>query len=150
MKLAFIACLCLLCVAACDDHDDVCEGACECSGLDCACPDSGDCYIDCISDCALSCTGSGNCDFECGPGCDVACQGSGDCIVDVGDDGTVSCPGSGGCDVLCEGDCSVSCPGQGVCVARCAPGFACDLTDCSGNTMSCPDDIIVCGGGCPG
>jgi hypothetical protein len=133
----------------CGGHDDVCEGACECSGLECTCPDEGDCYVDCISDCALDCAGSGNCEFECGAACDVACTGSGECLVTVGDDSTVSCPGSGGCDVVCLGDCDVSCPGQGTCIVDCEPGFVCNLTDCSGSAESCPDDVQVCGGGCP-
>lgn len=148
--LHILVCCTLAAVAlpACG-HDDVCEGACECSGLDCACPSSGDCYVDCISDCNLDCSGSGDCEFECGPGCDVACTGSGECLVSVGDESTISCPGSGGCDVFCDGDCSVSCPGSGVCYLECVPGAICELTNCSDTVMSCPDDISVCGGGCP-
>jgi hypothetical protein len=125
------------------------QGEVECSGADCVCPGTGDCLVDCISDCNLQCAGSGRCDFECGAGCDVACTGSGPCIVTVGDDSNVSCPGSGGCDVACNGDCNVACPGSGDCIVRCAPGAVCNISMCSGSVTSCPDGISVCGGPCP-
>jgi hypothetical protein len=126
-----------------------CEGACECSGSDCVCPESGDCFIDCVDDCDLQCAGSGDCDFVCDDFCTATCSSSGECIVSMGDDSTASCTGSGDCDIHCNGDCAVACPGSGVCTVWCEPGFDCTLDPCSSNLQTCPDDVLVCGGSCP-
>jgi hypothetical protein len=128
--------------------DDECAGACECSGLACVCPSSGDCFVRCIADCDLQCAGSGSCDFECGADCAVGCTGSGACVVTVGDASSVSCPGSGGCDVVCVGDCAVDCPGSGECIVECAIGAECLLERCEA-AQSCPDGVQVCNGPCP-
>jgi hypothetical protein len=148
-KLAVLALVVagLLFMAGCGK--DTCEGACECIGNECVCPAAGDCLIDCTADCDLQCAGSGDCDFLCGPGCLASCTGSGLCVVSIGDDSTVRCTGSGGCDVDCDGDCLVTCPGSGTCIARCEPGYECDIDSCSGGVLSCPDDVLVCNGPCP-
>ena len=140
----------LVAFTGCDDDDD-CEGACECIGDDCVCPASEDCYVDCVGDCDLQCAGSGACEFYCVDGCFAACTGSGPCFVAVGDDSVVECTGSGGCEVECNGDCNVDCPGSGDCLVHCDPdpAFACDFDSCSGSVTECPDDILVCNGGCP-
>jgi hypothetical protein len=147
LSMVSVCMVALALVAGCGG--DECEGACECTGSSCACPDSGDCLVDCVGDCDLQCSGSGNCDFACGAGCVASCTGSGDCLVAVGDDSSVSCPGQGGCDVRCAGDCSVSCPGSGVCTVDCEPGSVCEISGCNSAPASCPDDIQVCGGPCP-
>jgi hypothetical protein len=126
-----------------------CEGACECVGSECACPDSGDCYIDCVDECDLTCSGSGNCEFYCDDLCLVDCTGSGECLVSTGDDSDITCTGSGGCDVDCDGDCNITCPGQGVCTVHCEPEFECNIDSCPGSVTECPDGVQVCNGNCP-
>ena len=129
-------------------EDQSAQGDVVCNGNECQCPGTGDCEVDCRSDCDLSCTGSGNCDFTCGDGCEASCPGSGACLLDVGDESSVSCTGSGGCDVTCRGDCTVECPGSGECVVRCDDGFNCEITRCE-DVVSCPDGVQVCNGACP-
>jgi hypothetical protein len=137
-----------LIVGACGEDDESARGDVVCNGLECQCPGTGDCQVDCRSDCDLSCTGSGDCDFACGAACAASCPGSGLCVIDVGADSSVDCPGSGGCDVTCHGDCSVDCPGSGTCTVRCDATFDCNITRCE-DAISCPEGVRVCNGECP-
>jgi hypothetical protein len=139
---------------ACARDDAQCEGACECHGNDCVCPDEGDCALDCTGDCNLHCSGSGSCDFDCDENCNVRCTGNGPCIIDVGHGSDVTCPGNGLCDVACHGDCNVACS-SGTCIVRCLledEGAICELEPCSTDITECPDHpdhVRVCSGGCP-
>jgi hypothetical protein len=137
----------LLVALGCGD-DQSAQGDVVCNGTECQCPGTGDCEVDCQSDCDLMCTGSGNCDFTCGAGCEASCPGSGACLLDVGDESSVICTGSGGCEVTCRGDCTVECPGSGVCITRCDEGFNCEITRCE-DVVSCPGGVQVCNGACP-
>jgi hypothetical protein len=81
--------------------------------------------------------------------CVASYTGSGLCNVDVGAKSSFDCTGSGGCDVVCAGDCDVGCPGSGECRVHCATGAICNVTQCSGNALTCTDGTIVCGDACP-
>jgi hypothetical protein len=139
--------LILLLAVACGSSGS--SGAFECTGASCVCPSAGDCRIECLGSCDLQCAGAGACDFSCGDLCVASCTGSGPCIVDVGAQSSVDCTGSGGCDVACAGDCDVGCPGSGECRVHCPTGAICNITQCSGNALTCTDGSIVCGGACP-
>lgn len=137
--------------SVCGVGDPQAGRSCPCIGDTCVCPESGDCALLCVDECALACAGSGNCELYCAStGCDVDCTGSGDCTVVVGAGSTVDCTGSGDCAIDCDGDCTVRCPGSGTCSVWCQSGWDCTVEDCSSPVIECPDDVKVCNGGCPG